>query len=218
MKSNLWRWWAAWNTLPACYPLCLPCSQLDSNRQPGSNELQEDSGRGAERTSEAGRSGHKREGAGAGDGCRWARSRSKHSSQLSMGSLRNQAHTRTHTYHTRTRTQATVQAGCVDPPAVFPFCFCSKTHILSDSLNPSIAVYTHAAKHHSHTLQWVCGGAELSHAPSHWQRVCRVCNGPTGELILLTSRVRNISSPPRERSDQGQLNTHTHTHAHVAVC
>ncbi len=132
-----------------------------------------------------------------------------------MGSLRNQAHVHTyiHTYHTCIHTQATVQAGCVDPPAVFPFCFCSKTHILSDSLNPSIAAHTRATKQpsHSHTLQWVRGRAELSHTSSHWQRVCRMCNGPTGELILLTSRVRNISSPPRERGDQGQLNTRTHT-------
>lgn len=71
--------------------------------------------------------------------------------------------------------------------------------------------HTHATKQRSHTLHWVRGRAELSHTSSHWQHVCRVCNGPTGELILLTSRVRNFSSSPRERGNQGQLNTHTHT-------
>lgn len=92
------------------------------------------------RASEAGKNGN-------GDRCRWSRCRSKHSSELSMGSLRNQ---HTHTHQTLTRSQT----ACVDPPAVCPFCFCSETHILSDCRNPSVA---------AHTLQQVCGRAELLH-------------------------------------------------------
>lgn len=63
-----------------------------------------------------------------------------------------------------------------------------------------------------HTLQWVRGKAELSHTSSHWQCVCRVCNSPTGELILLTSRVRNISSPLRPRGSAGTKVSLLHTH------
>lgn len=63
-----------------------------------------------------------------------------------------------------------------------------------------------------HTLQWVRGKAELSHTSSHWQCVCRVCNSPTGELILLTSRVRNISSPLRPRGSAGTKVSLLHIH------
>lgn len=98
-------------------------------------------------------------------------------------------------------------SGCF-PPSV------SALQHTSSTTHLTLQSHTHTTKHPSNPLTHFSEFVEgpTCHTSSHWQHVCRVCNGPTGELILLTSRVRNISSPPREQGDQGQLNTQKHTH------
>lgn len=108
-------------------------------------------------------------------------------------------------------TRPTVQVGCVHPPAVFPFCFCSKMCILTDALTPK------SLHRQKNLCKGVCARASLSHLSSHWQRVCRMCNGPTGELILLTTRLRNISFPPKGEGWPRSAFTHRLKHVYHSV-
>lgn len=121
-----------------------------------------------------------------------------------------------YTYHTCIHTQALVQAGCADPPAVFPFCFCSKTHIHSDSRNPSIGAHTHTS---THTPVGSWKGRAVTHFFSLAVCLQGVQQSHRGTNLAdkQSEKHQFPSSPQRECGDQGQLTAHTQRHTYKYV-
>lgn len=102
------------------------------------------------------------------------------------------------------------------PPAVFPFCFCSKTHIHSDSRNPSIGAHTYTS---THTPVGSWKGRAVTHFFSLAVCLQGVQQSHRGTNLAdkQSEKHQFPSSPQRECRDQGQLTAHTQRHTYKYV-